>query len=363
MVLTVNEYIIVHLLGIILWTGIVYAINYSDIYLKRYHVIFALLALFTGFLISDFVSALLFDFFWGIFVVIFLFIIPSKFNQNKKEKLFKDRSYTVQIVVMNLYNIASSISLQSLVQVNNSFERCIIWIPFFAMLFIENYIILSARKKNQELEKQIAVINQYGPLIDVMGEEIKIRQHDYDNHLNTIIGMIENNKYSIETYDEINQYIYSMEDEGYIGDLVKLHNRIIAGFLYSKKKYAEKNGIELKLVLNDFEIKSKLKDYELIDMLSVLVDNAFETNTENNHVIIVFDKKDKNIISVANKYQKVNNEELKNYFQKGYTSKKGSNNGIGLYKVQKIIKKHKGELMVQNKSICGTNYLEFKIVV
>jgi hypothetical protein len=362
--LTVNEYIIVQLLGIIMWTGAIYAINYSDIYFKWHHIIYVLIAIFSGFLITDFISGLLYNLFWGLFTLIFVFIIPSQFQKKKKDKVYQDRKYTAQIIVVNLYNIISSVSLHSLVEINNNLERFFVWLPFFVMLLIINYIILYAKKKSQELEKQDAVANQYVPLIDAMGEEIKMRQHDFDNHLNTLIGMMESRKHSKDTYEEVEKYLYAMEGEEYIGDLIKLHNRIVAGFLYSKRKYADEHGIELTLVLKDFEIKTKLKDFELIEILSVLVDNAFEADVENNKVSITFDKIDgKNVISVANKFRKITNQQMNDFFKKGYSTKGNEDRGIGLYKIQRLIMRKNGSIVVSNQQMDNDQCLVFEVTI
>ena len=108
----------------------------------------------------------------------------------------------------------------------------------------------------------------------------------------------------------------------------------------------------------------KLRDYELIEVIGNLINNAFEAETENNIVILKLKREgDMNIAEIRNKHSYLKQENISRMFNKGFSTKSDSNRGYGLYNVRKILRKYGGEIEVFNEMVDGDNYIVFRVLL
>ena len=94
-------------------------------------------------------------------------------------------------------------------------------------------------------------------------------------------------------------YMNDIKGSSNLGDLIKLDNKVLAGFLYSKIKNAEELNIQFHILIKDYGFKLNLKDYRNNrDNRKFNKSNAFETGIEHNVVILKLKEKDMNVIEV-----------------------------------------------------------------
>lgn len=160
------------------------------------------------------------------------------------------------------------------------------------------------------------------PIVSELMDEIRVKQHDFDNHIAALKGVLVQHKGDRETLDRVEEYINEQEFTFKNVDLLKMKNRIIAGFLYSKVKESIDKGIRMDIRIEDYSFKTEIFDYEVLDILSILVDNAFETDVQDNHVVVRFYKEnERSVIEVANKHPYIPHSRLEGFFTKGYSEK------------------------------------------
>lgn len=228
---------------------------------------------------------------------------------------------------------------------------------------------IDAEKKKTQLDMNALYYDAYDQLIMLIRE----RQHDMKNHINTIMSMI----YTIEDYDELvaKQMEYCnqvMERNDKTRLVLAVGNPLISGFLYSNIQETEKNKIELEYHIDINKTTIVIPEYELIEMASVLVDNAIEALCSENEkseevqikkiYVSMKETEEKLELIVANTSDYLEEDITKYFFEAGYSSK-GNGRGIGLSKLKRMVHEKMGDIIVSNENYDDSNYLQFNIII
>jgi signal transduction histidine kinase len=274
----------------------------------------------------------------------------------KKNRVFK-------YLILNIFVVLVSIGLYWYIDIDGVLRNIIsVAVLTIGIIFI-NFVLMENGLKNELEEQQLRTYETYLPIIDELINELRIKQHEYDNHIQAL-NMIAITSEDYETVARpIEDYISTLEISNNLGDLIKLDKKVLVGFLYSRIKSAEELGIDFQIIIEDYQFKLELHDYELIEIIGSLINNAFETGVEDNSVIVKLSKeKDINVIEVRNKHPYLKRENIDKIFNMGFSTKSHVGRGYGLYNVDKILKKYGGEIQVSNETYCEENYLVFKIL-
>lgn len=229
---------------------------------------------------------------------------------------------------------------------------------------------MDAEKKKAQLEMNKLYYDAYDQLIMLIRE----RQHDIKNHISAILSMI----YTTNNYEELAEkqkdYCgYVMEQNEKTRLVLSIGNPLIAGFMYSKIQEAESKDIEVEYKIDIKTDTMIVPEYEMVEMLGILIDNAMEALTDAD-----VDTRDKNQIRrmyiaikttdecveivVANTSSYYEEDMTERFFEQGYSSK-GNDHGIGLSKLKKIVHEKNGDITVSNELHEGMNYLTFTITI
>jgi len=243
----------------------------------------------------------------------------------------------------------------------DGFINNIIMISVFAIsIIVINFVVLHNGLKNKVQEEELRIYQRYSPIIEELIDELRSKQHEFDNHLqalNMAIALENTQKYN---YDIV-EYTKGMNRNDNLADLIKLHNKLIAALLYSKKKQALESNTEFEIHLKTYAINSPIKEFELVEILGILIDNALETNVENNKVVLeILQLEDINQIKVMNKYPYLPKERMEEFFKPGKTTKDKAR-GYGLHRLRAICKKYEAQIIVDNVMIDQDNYVVFKV--
>ncbi|MEK6264331.1 MAG: GHKL domain-containing protein [Clostridium sp.] len=206
-------------------------------------------------------------------------------------------------------------------------------------IFLYYHIVkISEDKKVAELQ------NKYNPILTDIVEDIRRKQHDYKNHLNTINAIVELASEK-EIKNELKKYILSLKSSNItIEDIVYIDNIIIKAIIYNKLSEAERLNIKFLFKVTTNSLENSLKDYEISDILNNLLDNAFEAvkNSRSDKVVIlnIWLEGSNNIVEVRNSGRTINPDNIGNIFESGFSTKKGEKRGYGLYNIKKIAEKN-----------------------
>lgn len=225
-----------------------------------------------------------------------------------------------------------------------------------------NYILV------QRKETELRMYQMYIQPLEELVKEVRAKQHEFDNHINAILNM----HLTVDNYDELvsrqSEYITEAvkENDGrqYL-PLLKISDKVLAGFLYSKIVRSP-GYIRTELEVRNLEIISGISEHHLIEIVGTLVDNAYEACTEElNRVIMILDSQnDKVIFEVKNRMRNVKLEDIGHFFEKGYSTKSNDGKrGLGLYNAKVLTETHGGEITVSTDFIDERNFICFKAVV
>lgn len=252
-----------------------------------------------------------------------------------------------------------------------------IYIQMIYFISIFSFIIYEWQKSRMDAEKKKAQLEMnklYYDAYDQLIMLIRERQHDIKNHISAILSMI----YTTNNYEELAEkqkdYCgYVMEQNEKTRLVLSIGNPLIAGFMYSKIQEAESKDIEVEYKIDIKTDTMIVPEYEMVEMLGILIDNAMEALTDADvdtrdknqirRMYIVIKTTDESVeIIVANTSSYYEEDMTERFFEQGYSSK-GKGHGIGLSKLKKIVHDNHGDIVVSNELRSGMNYLTFVITI
>jgi signal transduction histidine kinase len=218
------------------------------------------------------------------------------------------------------------------------------------VFILANMFFLEYHMKNNDLKKSLEEYKKYSPVISKLLEDVRRRQHDFKNHLNTVYGLVQvsdekNLKETIRKYiDSLNLSLENMER------VLQINNTVVTAIIYNKINEAAKYNIDFKYRIQG-DSKFPFKDHELSEVLNNLLDNAFDAvlNSENDFKRVflnIGDLEQNCIIEIGNTGERIEFNDIGKIFNAGYTTKQGENRGYGLYNVKKIVESYGGRIQL-----------------
>lgn len=242
----------------------------------------------------------------------------------------------------------------------------------FIFLIVLVFCGMAERKLSEDIiqnqEKELKLYQLYIQPVEELVKEIRGRQHEFDNHINAILNM----HLTVQDYDELverqSAYIHEIRRDSanrYL-PLLRISDKVLAGFLYSKIVSSPEN-VETDVEVRNWEVISQTSEHRLIEIIGVLMDNAYEAAAESGgRVRILLDSQsDRVVFEVFNQYRKLSFEQIGRFFEYGYSTKEtaGKKRGMGLSRIKSLTDKSGGEIMVGQEEINGENYIHFTVII
>lgn len=216
--------------------------------------------------------------------------------------------------------------------------------------------------KTKQQQKIIETYQQYNPIINNLIDEVKRRQHDFKNHLQVIYALtqtaeLEKLPAAVQKYiQKVNSSIH------HVDTLIQVENKILASLLHIKSTEAQTKNIKFIYSLNSTLPPLPMEDYELVEVLGNLIDNAFEAPIQppqqiREVILCITEEQNHLIFEVKNNGIPIQKDLIKKIFTKGFSTKAKENRGFGLYNVKLLVEKHHGIIEVFNKD----GYTSFKL--
>lgn len=295
--------------------------------------------------------------------VIILFVLPKcRLNQISIYFQDKERIYVTALI------ISISATGYWLIQYKKIdgvgvFQSVLVFagIAFIGFLVIQlGKYKINAKEIETELKMQKLFADSFQGLI----ENIRMKQHEFDNHINTIYSQ----HYMYDNYEDLvnaqKEYCHAIEQENHYNKLLRKGNPAVLGFIYFKFLELERDGIEIGYKIHIRELEIGVPVHKIIEILGNLIKNAAEAlrqrDKDRRFFIQMIETEDGFDMEVRNISDDIPLEELGRFFNKGYSSK-GNERGLGLYHVKKICDEYKLNIQCANKSVDGENWLSFII--
>ncbi|MCR2044587.1 sensor histidine kinase [Anaerosalibacter massiliensis] len=318
-----------------------------------------LLKVFLGNINYEFVYAMISEIISLIMVIFIVNHIPI----NLMFKFVMENNKVFKTIILNILVLLVAILLYWHMDISGFLKNIIIMAVFSAGIIYVNLVFIKEGLKNEQDEKQLRKYEDYLPIIDELIDEIRRRQHEFDNHVQALRMLTITSTDYESIVNSMNNYMDDLKMDNNLIDLIKLDNKVLAGFLYSKIKSAEKLGINFNIIIEDYGFKTKLKDYELIEIVGNLINNGFETKVADNIIILKL-KKEKNmdVMELKNKHPYLDIKSINKMFKLGSSTKSNSGRGYGLYNIKDLVKKYNGKIEIFNDKMNEENYIVFRVL-
>jgi signal transduction histidine kinase len=302
-----------------------------------------------------------------IIIVLMLFKFSTYFN---RFKLFQQEgtlfsNLIIQIGIFSLFIFSINFSILNIK--TSKIYNCAIFIMYFIFLIVQlkglkeykRIVNIESRYKIQEHQ-----IKDMEEIISIIRQE----KHDFANHINVIWGLCSLNKPN--AVEQIKNYVVGISDALHSSfKYIDTGNDYLNGLLSIKNNYAMKNNINFDIMIDEPFSSIKVKENELISIISNLVDNAFEafqlkSNIENKEISIdTFIEDKKFYIEISNNGDMISEDIQDKIFNRGFSTKtkKSCDHGFGLYIIKQLIKQNNGNIFLESTPERTKFLIEFQI--
>lgn len=294
--------------------------------------------------------------------LIIIFVLPlggirklSKFLQRQERILMVTLGVCILIIVYWLISYKEFKWLE--------LNQAILLFVSIVFIFCLATELTKYKVKAKEIETELKMQKLYSSSFQGLIDHIRMRQHEFNNHINTIYSQ----HYTHKNYEDLvnaqKHYCELVLKENRFSKLLSGGNPIIVGFLYGKFVEIEKLGIDVSYKVADIKDELEVPEYKVVEILGDLINNAVEAlsaDEERNKLYVSVIGGDSLTIEVRNESPHISYAEFDAFFTKGY-SKKGENRGLGLYNVKQICEEYHMEISCDNMEIDGSNWLCFGI--
>lgn len=225
--------------------------------------------------------------------------------------------------------------------------------------------LLQKSDETEEIKAELAMTNTMHYRYEKLLDNVRIRQHGFNNQITAILGM----HYVYKTYEELvkNQQDLcriAMNDNKF-NKLLWLRNDVLAGFLFQKLKEIEEVGVDIDLEVISTEFFLPVPIQYTIEMIGILLDNAYEsvTTLQTKQIIKIIFLRDENllILSILNPSPYIEYNDINKMFIRGVSSK-GEGRGIGLFRISEICEKYGCDILCENVNDQNMNWIKFSII-
>lgn len=316
-------------------------------------------------LILDTISSIVGNLIIAVFSCIYAYILKiklnlliKKLNENTFFYIFLLSIITILVVFSSMYNLYLN-------EWKINYEFVLNVIIIFGGLYLL-FILIKQNIKNKEITSKYDGLKEYMKTSADLIERYSSAIHKYKNNLITIKGYLKTNVQGADEY--IDQLLDNYKTKKYNWfskiNYIKVEN--LKYLVYYKLTKAEENNLKIFVsVSNDVKkISDDILNLHQVNIILEIIgeyfDNAIYASNESKEKELNFNMylENKNLVlEIANTYK--NKFDLNLITKNGYTTK-GNNHGLGLYDVDKTIKK---EIFLQNEYLKIDDYFIAKLII
>lgn len=240
-----------------------------------------------------------------------------------------------------------------------------IFLLSIVLIFANLELIINQRKLIKQ-KRSLKAYHKYVPVINNLITEVRNKQKKHIEDLKNIEKIVEEN----DEYDKLAKALDAYSDKLIAGNipssLLKINYKLLAGVLFTMIHKAQDRGVTLNITLTAVNFTTKIHEYQLVELVEILVDNAVEaTPSGGNCYLILGSYQGKIQVKTSNPGPTATPEYIHNIFKEGYTSKNNQlrEHGIGLAKLRKIVNDNNGEIIISNEVINEIQFICFELII
>lgn len=303
--------------------------------------------------------------FLNLLVLFIIFLFEKNIGFGKIKRYVLNHEWLTKLILTLCFLLICIILFQQKSTKNITDLGYIVLVVFCTIIFLLWYQWIVQREHTQEKDRDLQVYHLYYDAYKELIQELRLRQHDYKNHLQSILSQ----HYICKDYDTLVQtqkkYIEELTVDDHFSNLLKSNNAVLSGFLYSKFQEADRKNILVNYEVSIPDVIQGVPQYVLIEVFGILFDNAveaIEASPKQDPLIEVqaFNEDAKFIFSITNLIEKTSDSEILSWFDFGKSSKESSR-GLGLPKLKQYAKKYKWDIIISTDQKNSNVFLTIKI--
>jgi len=285
-----------------------------------------------------------------VIAILFYLCAPSRLvGKTIEEK----REFLIWITVLSIAFLYLMFTLRFMADGLGYLEDVGVFILAIAVITVIAYSV----KFVMEASRKREALNYYEEL-EASISEGDLEPKNIEKNLKLIYSLSIIDDYDKSKY-HARKYLYNFNGNE---DLIELRRISLAMYLYVKINRLKDVGITCHLKVDNYFISHKIKDYDLLQAVDIIVDNAVEVleDGDNEIHINVTQEEDRRdispLIEVLNKHKGIGHEEHQQLYKRRFSTK-GSPKGLGLYKLSNLAKDNNFRILFENREIEGENYV------
>ena len=281
----------------------------------------------------------------AVFSYIYTILLKNVINNNVKKISKNSKLPFIILGIVTTFVVVSSfykLSINNWI-FNYSFVLNMIIIVGCISLF---WILLKQYIKNKEINDKYMLLKDYLQTSAELIEKYSSTVHKYKNNLIAIKGYLKSDNKKADNYIDSLLESYNLKKYNWINKINIIQLDAIRYLIYYKLSKAENSNLKIMV-----DVSKDIKDYKnnflsihdsniLLDIIGELFDNAIYASNESKEKelnLIMYKENNYLIFTLSNTYK--GKIDLSLISKNGYTTK-GSGHGLGLYDIDKTIKKH-----------------------
>lgn len=242
------------------------------------------------------------------------------------------------------------------------------WLPVtvgaVGMLAVCDVIAMLLRQHRVQARRRTAMLEQYLPLVEELIEQVRARQHDFNNQMMAVAAAVSTARDLQEAQEAVASLLQHVRLDGADKELLKCDSKVISGLLFGKMKQAELKQVRVEVTIGGAFVRRALSEADWVEVIAILLDNAIEAASPGDVLYArAMEEGDSLRFSVLNPHEALSNMEFIRMFRRGWSTKGEAGHGYGLYNVRQIVERHGGKLITGNDRLNGIPYITIGVLV
>ncbi|MDX8044386.1 sensor histidine kinase [Gracilibacillus sp. S3-1-1] len=211
-----------------------------------------------------------------------------------------------------------------------------------------------SRTEIEQLAEELSKVQQYA-------EALRVQTHEFSNKLNTISGLLQLDQTN-EAIDYINKESKKQQESIHFF-IHRISDSYVSAVLLGKMNRAHELGIQMTIQENS-ELRLQLTEEQregFITIVGNMLENAFDAlqDSDNNKQVSIFftDIGEEILFEIDDSGPGIAKVDEQQIFTKGYTTKAGTHQGIGLVLVRQTIEQLDGSLSLETSELGGACFI------
>lgn len=242
------------------------------------------------------------------------------------------------------------------------------WLPVtvgaVGMLAVCDVIVMLLRQHRVQARRRTAMLEQYLPLVEELIEQVRARQHDFNNQMMAVAAAVSAAHDLQEAQEAVTSLLQHVRLDGADKELLKCDSKVISGLLFGKMKQAELKQVRVEVTVAGAFLRRALSEADWVELIAILLDNAIEAASPGDVLYVrAIEEADSLRFSVLNPHAALTNVEFIQMFRRGWSTKGEAGHGYGLYNVRQIVERHGGKIITGNDWLNGIPYITIGVLV